>query len=297
MRPTILVCIPIARRLWTPLEANRVYLMRTSLGLSLSRVVRRKLPYQIRVILNGKTPSNDQDRNIADAFRSLLRISGVSEVQIFDSIGLGKISAVNTAILDPCAAGVVVVDDDILVPSQAFSEIESFLGARQQACRALCFPKAPVFDGSRSTLFNTQLKFLLHPAMQRLLLECGFLQPLRPSGSLYAIHGGHLERFPDPCNEADVFTESNIKISCHFARTWYPDTFEEEVRRRQSHMLARKSSTPSWRKPLEHLDTYTKVIMPKKQLSVQILSRIHVAIQTMRAVISAATHGIEYADS
>jgi hypothetical protein len=271
--------------------------MRISLGESLRRVVRNKYPYQIRIILNGVRSSTEQDRDVAAAFRALLAFSCVSELQLIDSTTLGKIPAVNSAILDPCASGVVVADDDILVPAQALTEIESFLAAKRQMFRALCFPKAPVFDGTRSTPFNSQLRFLLHPAMQRLLLHCGFLQPSRPSGSLYAIHHTHLEPFPDPSNEADILAASNIKTSCHFARTWYPETFEAEVVRRRFHMLARRSGGPIWEKPIERIDTYAQLDLSAKALPAHVLARIHLSLETMKSVITAAAQEVTHADS
>jgi hypothetical protein len=258
---------------------------------SLSRVAHSELQYQIRLFLNGTPEADDSGDEAVRAFANFPTLQDNVTVQITELKRASKISCVNAAILDPLATGVVVLDDDILVPGEAFPEIDEFIAVQRQHFEALCFTKVPLPSSGLQTSFASQLSFLLHPSVQRILQETGFFRPYRPSGSLYAIHGNHMKPFPDPCNEADVLATRRVKMSCHFARTWYPTTFEEEVIRRTVHMKnTRSSGHLASAKSLESVAEYEMLatVSLHPRLPPHIRRRILDALQTMRSVMIAA---------
>jgi len=293
----ILICIPVARRTIKAGQHRRILELRDSLVRSLARISRSRLDYQVRLVLNGPPVPNDFANELTNAFSSSATLSAEVPVNVMTSERLGKIACVNSAIRDPNATGIVVVDDDVSVPPEAFPEIDRFLSARRQHLDALCFAKAPVYPNNSSTVFAAQLSFLLHPSTQRLLVKMGFFRPYRPaSGSLYAIHRDHFKAFPDPCNEADVFATRRVKMSCHFVRTWYPVSFDEEVTRRAAHIQTRYGFLNS-AKSLETVTAYDNFTAASDLgLPSEICLRIHQALGTMKSVIVAAESEVIHAE-
>jgi hypothetical protein len=235
---------------------------------------------------------------MARAFSEFPRLGPRITVDVASFQRAGKIAAINCAILDPNARGIVVVDDDVLVPLEAFPEIDKFLRVRRQHLEALCFPKAPISNPASATAFTSQLSFLLHPSTQRVLVKMEFFRPNRPSGSLYAIHHNHLKPFPFACNEADVLATRRLKVSCHFVRTWYPSSFEEEVARRVTHLgNTLNSGHRASAKSLELSSAYDRIGGASiAELPLRIHHRIRQSLETMRAVIVAAEKEVARAE-
>jgi len=294
----IVICVPVVRRARKPGQDHRILDMRDALAGSLARVSNSPLRYQIRLVLNGPPVDNDFAAEMAHAFSELPSLGPRVTVDVVSFERAGKIAAINRAILDPDARGIVVVDDDVLVPLEAFPEIDKFLRVRRQHLEALCFPKAPINNSASTTAFNSQLTFLLHPSTQRVLMKMEFFRPNRPSGSLYAIHGNHLKPFPFPCNEADVLATRRLKVSCHFVRTWYPPSFEEEVARRAAHLgNTLNSGHRASAKSLELSSAYDRIGRAFiADLPLRIHHRIWQSLETMKAVIVAAEKEVTRAE-
>lgn len=294
----VAICLPVARRLRKEVHFQRILQMTNSLRLSLSRLCRVGTYFQIRVVLNGPPTQDDYSEQIAGELLQLKKARYVNDVIISEIPMLGKVTAINSVVIDAAQIkGMVVIDEDILIPPQAFSEIERFLRPIHQPIEALCYSKSPILYYPCDNSFKSHLHFLLHPSVRRFLEDNHIFASNRPSGSMYAIHRDHLRFFPDPCNEADILSNWRIKISCQFIKTWYPNTFEEEVIRRKAHILTtRKCCSQPVIKPLEILSNYDKFLLNIRQSSIPInvRNRIEVCLKVMMSVIMAAEMEIEY---
>jgi len=256
---------------------------------SLRRVPNLSIRYRVQLFLNGNCRSNDFATEVVNAFTKYPHPIKNLSVDVVERQKPGKIPCVNAAMTGLGADGLVVLDDDILVPPQAFPEICDFLFEPRQHLQALCFTKAPIYPAGFETSFAADINFLLHPSVQRILVKMGFFASFRPTGSLYAIHRLHLEPFPDPCNEADVLSTRRIKLSCHLVRTWYPTTFGQEVARRTTHLRATNISGHR-NKSLESVAAYERIgdALMSMGLPTHIRHRLFAALKTMRLVMVAA---------
>src|ERR1044071_1763770 len=290
---TVHICIPIARKQRTQASYERLLLMKESLLDSLRCLPKTSITFNIHAVINGPQTQYDLAERITSEIASIEGVKGVSQVMISMRDAGGKISVVNNAILEAKGMlGLIVIDDDIIVPRVAITEMTRYLSSRVQHARAFCFPKTSTDYLHHSNSFVEYQLFLLHPSVQRLLLKMKLFETnRRPCGSLYAIHQSHLRLFPDPCNEADIFKDLKIQLSDHFVRTWYPRSFVDEVARRKVHVLNRKGKSAGSKDSnlLKEIDSYETMVMsapptiPKK-----ISLRIYKALLKMNTVLEQA---------
>jgi glycosyltransferase involved in cell wall biosynthesis len=282
----IVICIPLARRHRTTIQQTQVAAMCHSLSKCLAQIKTTKSSYVIQVIINGPPIKDLNTEVLAEGFLALKGKLPVRNVNIVSLPQAGKIHAVNYSITECTGQGIIVIDDDIILPTPVFIEIDSFLRLRRSLVEALGYPKAPLF-WPNPTPFQSQLNFLFHPSVQHLLIKSGFFKRLRPSGSFYVLHGNHMAFFPNPCNEADILYTRHITLSRHFVRTLYPPTFQEEIKRRVKHFIDRiNSATAIDLKPVESISSYNAEIeMLGSDLPKGIYYRLQDTLGTMKSIM------------
>lgn len=259
----------------------------------------RRLPassrgsFDLSLVLNGPSSPDDFASEIISTLASTADIPLVRQFTLKCSDTLSKISVVNDAAREAKdSLGLIVVDDDIIIPPQAFSEMMPFLLSGVQHDQALCFPKTSYDYAGAPNTFASDQQFLLHPCVQKLLVRAGIFEPNRRAcGSLYAIHRSHLNPFPNPCNEADIFKDRRIQLSEHYVRTWYPPTFAEEVARRRVHVESDHRGPPSPKRSdsSDESESFESLMSDIcAQLPSRISKRICKAMLTMRSVFHEA---------
>lgn len=258
---------------------------------SLLRLPSAEISFVLSVELNG--PAEGSEDQIISCFAQLASIRLIQRLLVRRHDTAGKISAVNFAMEEAQhSLGLIVIDDDIIIPPNAISDMTGYLSCRRQHNQALCFPKTTVDYLAPTRTFAWHHQFLLHPTVQRYLLDISvFESRRRPCGSLYAIHRDHLRLFPNPCNEADVFRDRRFILSAHYVRTWYPQTFEEEVARRRRHIEsdtqnATNANPFNGMQTLEH-DTFRN----GTRLPNSAYARVIDALVTLRSVFQEAEGG------
>lgn len=206
-----------------------------ALSQSLARIEAARRAVSVAILLNGSLRNRKRLLERLDMAEDALRAApSVIEVRRIYDTRSDKIHSLNRLFRRPSYAdGVMVMDDDILVPPSAVSEVFDFLKHRNRHDEAYCFPKCAIATAALTTLtpHRREMAFLFHPSTMRLLQRTPLFAP-RPSGSLYALPKEHVIPFPEPCNEAEILRRRRHLLSDQYARTWYPSTMHDEILRR-----------------------------------------------------------------
>lgn len=204
-----------------------------------------KTTFSIEIVINGPGDHEVIRAQIRQIVNEIRNIRCVSRCRIRSSLAVGKIQAVNetiASIMGLKTAGLVVIDDDLLLPRDILLEVAVFLSAQTNSAEVWSCIKAPLSFSTRDCV-SRNICFLFHPSVQRLLKKAGLLTRNRPTGSFYAVRPSGIRPFPDPCNEAEYFSNIECVVSETSIKTMYPKTRSLEVERRIKHVKSENPAT------------------------------------------------------
>jgi hypothetical protein len=287
----LLLWIPLRARRITSQFAARLNITTASLADSLQRLCPDTDKVEIVIDVNGPMQSRGLNSVLGVMLERLSTQKSIIDATIQYTRQPGKIRSVNTAIARcPGSGSVMILDEDIVIPSAVMPEIFSFIRRRPQRCQVYCFQKSAVLAKGYHSEFHKLLSFLNHPSTMRLLAQSSPRYTPRPSGSLYVLLPGEKSFFPDPCNEAEVLIGMRYQLSIHYIRTWYPETFHDESLRRY------RQSTDSVQpvagvaeKNADYLAPWSAdPLLHRYVLPLSLIRRLEKAVETRREVLTTA---------
>jgi hypothetical protein len=237
------ICIPILSRPISDEESRRLRMVFDALWRSLIRVSNRTNLF-IRLSINGEPVQPQLLGLLREASGFIAQANCVRECIVRQTSEAGKIGVVNSTIGEATHwDGILVMDDDVIIPENGVPEAVAFIESRDGSRLAYSFPKCSVPMHDAATEFQRHMQLLYHPTTLRLLDSTG-LFGARPSSSMYVLGRGRMNPFPNPCNEAEIFAVGPWRLSTSYCRTWYPPSVEYEVARRvRQHLQSVGSST------------------------------------------------------
>lgn len=238
-RPEVVIGIPILARPVSRRRQRRLLRTCTSLAASLAQT---PAEISIQAIINGPSWGDTMAVAVNTAFKTAFEgLSHVSTLIERTDHFASKISAVNSLVenTQKYDAGLLVIDDDIIVPHSLVSECT--LHQKAGCGVPLLFHKRAIRNNN--TPFGRSLTYLFSDESMKILHQYASL-PIRPTGACYFLPRGALLPMPNPCNEGEVLAINAHYFSSRIVHTWYPDTFEGEVERRTRQLITHVN-TPS----------------------------------------------------
>jgi len=231
------VIIPVECRNLSIREKS-IHLLLTSLNrsINLSKST-RKINCHVEIAVNGDEENYAEAKSSAFT-RKVLHFK--VDVKYYGDIG--KIGVVN-ANIDASSNYLCFIDDDIILPIEFYDEVIIFAKRTSTSKKVLCFYKTSVSFDLNSD-FQKRMAYFFSGTCQRLLSTHIDSYFIKPTGACYCLRPP-MVKFPNPCNEGDVFELGDYKLSNYPVKSYYPTNKNAEIERRKRQYLTYRSSSLS----------------------------------------------------